>query len=918
MLAVFVACAAGAFFGIDWGSEYIKTALAQAGKSVQVVHDQNGKRLTPAYFAFWRTNDPKNLTREGDHWTKEELENCSWAFFEAGKAHALRFPANGIKGMAPILENDHGFMKRELFALSLRHLVKVVAGGQYKPDSAKIVFGVEPWMTRQERYALMEATWLANATVAGIVDSTTAAANLYALEKRGSYLKKPKTVMFVDIGAEHSWAAVYKFEPSKSRPIVRELGIVTRRGVGGNTMDVRLRDFLLKRYAEMNSVPVPTDARIQRRFLEEARKAKELLSLNKEVDARIEDVDDARMLNTMVTVQEFEAMIQDFDGLLVDLYNEAMEKAGLEQGQIDGIELIGGTSRVPLIQNALLKASGLRKLNRTMNSDEAVALGAGYVGAVQSQLFIVKNVRLVVPCHVNVTMTHGEKIVKLFNESSYLTNTHRYSYTAQENANITLFVNDVPMTTFCVDLPNNTKPDAKIQLVFGFNDFTIPNVTAVKVSGDELNMSEEVKFYHPDWMLSVDGFNQSFGFVMRMEEILDERRRFQELYNDYESYIYGIKDKLEYDEEFQIVCNESERERIRQVADENRQWLDENINNLTTESLKKHHEDMKNSLKDAERRLEHYQTINESIANMTKTLDWIHKEMTEVWPKKKKWLSKESLKRAWDNYRSTSKWFKKKAAKNAPIPPDCNPDTWFNQFNVQRQILEFNFNSTNREKKPAPTPTPTPTPQGWIPPTATPEPVWPDDPEYTAWLTEKHQDDEDYVSHLVRRRHDDPDESEYHDFLRELHPEKESYLAALKKLYAEDIDYINYLDKRDHSDPSSIQRALRRYHQHPTNPEYMDFLNKTKPDSPEYQDYIRNTPPADLKFIEYLLTKYSRDSDYINHLVKRKNDHPDEHHWQEFLKLYPEFDPNATAATPEPVTPTPSPEADEDSQFKEL
>ena len=118
MLAFFVACAASAFFGIDWGSEYIKTALAQAGKSVQVVHDQNGKRLTPAYFAFWRTNDPKNLTREADHWTKEELENCSWAFFDAAKAHAMRFPANGIKGMAPILDNDHGFMRRETFDLT--------------------------------------------------------------------------------------------------------------------------------------------------------------------------------------------------------------------------------------------------------------------------------------------------------------------------------------------------------------------------------------------------------------------------------------------------------------------------------------------------------------------------------------------------------------------------------------------------------------------------------------------------------------------------------------------------------------------------------------------------------------------------------------------------------------------------------
>ena len=911
--ALLVTGAFGAFFGIDWGSEYIKTSMALAGKSVYVVHDQNGKRLSPAYFAFWRTNDPKNSTPEEDHWTKDELTNYSWAFFDAAKAHGMRFPANLVKGLSPILESEHGFLRRESFAISLRHLIKTVAGGQYKPDSAKIVFGVEPWMTREERFALMEATWLANASVVGIVDSPTASANLYALEKRGSYLKKPKTVLFVDVGASHTWAAVYKFEPSKNRPVVRELSLVTRRGLGGNTMDERLRDLLLKKYAESNGVQIPSDTRVQRRFLEEARKVKELLSLNKEVDARIEDVEENKMLNSLVTIKEFEDLIEDFDQVIVDLYNEAVEKAGLEKTNIDGIEMIGGTSRVPLIQHALLKASGLKKLNRTMNSDEAVALGAGYVGAVQSQLFIVKNVRLVVPCHVNVTLRHGDKKVKLFNETSYLTNTHRYSYTAADNANITIFANGVPMTTFIVDLPNNTSPTAKIQAVFGFTDFTIPNVTTVKLSGDELNLSEDVKFYRPDWALTDEQYNQSFDFVMKMEGILDDRRQFQENFNDYESYIYEIKDKLAYDEEFRIVCNETERERLLEIADKNRKWIDENINNLTSDSLKKHLKDMKDELRDAERRLEHYKTINESMTNMTKTLEWIHKELTEVWPKKKKWMSKETLKKTWENYRSTSKWFKSKSAKNAPIPPDCNPDTWFNQFNVQRQILEFNFNSTNRQKKPAPTPTPTPTPQGWIPPTPTPEPVWEDDAEYEAWLSEKHDDDEDYVSHLVRRRREDPDESDYHDFLRELHPERDSYLRCLRKLYEKDVDYVDYLAARDRSDLSHIPRALRRYHKSPENPEYMAFLNETKPDSPVFQEYLRKTPPEDLKYIEFLKGKYSSDSEYIDHLVKRKNDHPDDRNWQEFLKAYPEFDPNATKPEPTPeVTPEP------DSQFKEL
>ena len=154
--------------------------------------------------------------------------------------------------------------------------------------------------------------------------------------------------------------------------------------------------------------------------MEEARKTKELLSLNKEVDARIEDVENDKMLNAVITIKEFEDLLGDFDDTLAEIYDEAVSKAGIKKEQIDSVELIGGTTRVPYIQEILLRQSGLQKLNRTMNSDEAVALGAGYVGASQSQIFIVKKVRHVTPCHTNVTITHGDKTIPIFNEAAAL------------------------------------------------------------------------------------------------------------------------------------------------------------------------------------------------------------------------------------------------------------------------------------------------------------------------------------------------------------------------------------------------------------------------------------------------------------------------------------------------------------------
>ena len=240
--ATFLILTHSAIFGIDYGSEYIKVGMALLGKHVHIALNQQSKRLSPSYFAFWNISNPRCSNHSG-HWEMKDLSSCSWSFLDAAKSHTNRFPNNGIQGLSPLLTTEHGFKKREVLALVLRHLISTVDSGNWKPEQATLVFTVEPVFPYEERLAISEAVKLTNATLAGIIDSPTAAANVYGLEKRSLFAGKPKTVTFLDIGATHTWISIFKFTLTGDNQDIDELSVSYNYSLGGNLIDQKISIF---------------------------------------------------------------------------------------------------------------------------------------------------------------------------------------------------------------------------------------------------------------------------------------------------------------------------------------------------------------------------------------------------------------------------------------------------------------------------------------------------------------------------------------------------------------------------------------------------------------------------------------------------------------------------------------------------
>ncbi|OHS94569.1 dnaK protein [Tritrichomonas foetus] len=699
MLSIFIVFASSAVFGIDFGSEYIKVGMALPGKSVHIALNQQSKRLSPSYFAFWNNSNPRNSNVDG-HWDLKDLTNCSWAFLDAAKSHTNRFPSNGVKGLSPLLENIHGFKRREIIALVLRHLISTVDDGNWKPETATIVFTVEPVFPYEERIAIMEAVKLTNATLAAIIDSPTAAANVYGLEKRSLFADKPKTVIFLDIGSTHTWAALFKFTQVKDKQDIEELAVSYNYSLGGNLIDDKVANLLMNQFYAKHKIEIKTEREI-RQFYEEARRAKELLSINENVDIKMEDIIDDYSLNYKLERSEFEGMISEFNESLRNLIEDVVSKAQLSLDQVDSIELLGGTTRVPFVKKSIMHISHMNKLNRTMNSDEAMALGATYVGAAISGAFIVKTVKTKPFALINSSLILGNGERKpIFDALSRTTEKPVLLLTVEQCRQPMQIVsgeNDTLLQTVVLSFNEDQSDTDEVQLRFGFNSISVPTL----VNATVFNGKKRVRIIRtdPDWKLDNEQLLYSHQFIKKMDNILRRRRKIQQLRNDFESYLYKIKDKLEYDESFKEVTSPNEKKQIIALIDEDMKWFEETAK-PSSKNITKKHSELKKLTREPEIRAEQAKKRDPAFKKLNSTLNTVFNSLNATWPMFRPWLPEKKVENLWTLYNSTVQWFEEKWKLQAQASPFDNPVVMAYEIDNKQKGIEKLYNQLKNMEKP--------------------------------------------------------------------------------------------------------------------------------------------------------------------------------------------------------------------------
>ena len=411
-----------------------------------------------------------------------------------------RMPYKVIKGdndTARVEIDGRKYSPQEISAMILQKMKKV-AEDFLGSEVTEAVITVPAYFNDSQRQSTIEAGEIAGLTVKRIINEPTAAALAYGLDKQNS----DSTIAVFDLGGG-------TFDIS-----ILELGdgvfeVKSTNGdthLGGDDFDQVIIDHLAETFKKQEAIDLKKDPMALQRLKEAAEKAKIELSAGTETEITlpyITAVDGVpKHLTVKMTRAQFEQMADDLISRTLKPCQEALTDAGLDKNEIDEIILVGGSTRIPAIQNAVEKFFG-KKPNKGVNPDEVVAIGAAIQGGVLSG--DVKDVLLldVTPLSMGIETMGGVYDVVIESNSTIPTKKSKVYSTAADNqpsVEIHILQGERPMAKdnravgrFILDgIPPAPRGMPQIEVTFDMDANGVLNVSAKdKGTGKEQNIRIE-------------------------------------------------------------------------------------------------------------------------------------------------------------------------------------------------------------------------------------------------------------------------------------------------------------------------------------------------------------------------------------------------------------------------------------------
>ncbi len=375
----------GKIIGIDLGTTNSVVAIME-GKEPKVLTNEEGARTTPSVVAISKEGE----TLVGQVARRQAItnpENTVYSIkrFMGRKADEV---GNEIKQVPyKVVRADNGDATVEIQGkrysppeLSAKILLKLKrAAEKYLGEPVtEAVITVPAYFNDAQRQATKDAGRIAGLDVKRIVNEPTAAALAYGLDK-----KKDEIIAVYDFGGG-------TFDISILEVGENVVEVVSTNGdthLGGDDFDKRITDYLIAEFKKDQGIDVSKDKMVMQRLKEAAEKAKIELSSTSETDINLPfltaDATGPKHMNIKLSRAKFESLIMDLIEHSFESVKQCLKDANKQPGQIDEIVMVGGSTRVPLIQERC-KAFFGKDLNFSVNPDEVVAIGAAVQAGVLS------------------------------------------------------------------------------------------------------------------------------------------------------------------------------------------------------------------------------------------------------------------------------------------------------------------------------------------------------------------------------------------------------------------------------------------------------------------------------------------------------------------------------------------------------
>lgn len=401
--------------GVDLGTEFFKATMLRPGRPFTMVENIQSKTKTPTSVAF---KDDERVFGADAIVKKPRLPKGVLTFFHEylGKRHSSEEVKKFIERffVAYDMEEDQErgtttfkisfnkeefkFSTEEIYGMLFRY-IKYLADKFSQSDIKDCVVTVPAFFGYKQRQALAQAVEMSKLNLLGFVSENVAAAVQFSMNKN---FNSTEHYIFYNMGASYTQATLVSFlsnmqtKNNKTVEVSKTLNVLGEtwdKELGGNGFNLNLVRHLMKKFDELperkGKPSVMNDYRVAERILPSANKYKEILSANKDVPVSILSVDSNMNLKSKLTREEFEEINKSEFEKVYDLIEKLLNKTGLTLDKINQIELIGGSIRIPKVQENLKMKLGEYSniLGIHMNGDDSMAFGAAYVCANYSANF---------------------------------------------------------------------------------------------------------------------------------------------------------------------------------------------------------------------------------------------------------------------------------------------------------------------------------------------------------------------------------------------------------------------------------------------------------------------------------------------------------------------------------------------------